>query len=41
MGFLIIPLMGFLALGFEASNWYPISRGMQNAADAATIAAAV
>jgi len=41
MGFLIIPLMGFLALGFEVSNWYLISRGMQNAADAATIAAAV
>ena len=41
MGFLIIPLMGFLALGFEVSNWYLISRGMQNAADAASIAAAV
>src|SRR6516165_12322337 len=41
MGILLIPLVGFLALGFEVSNWYLISRGMQNAADAATIAAAV
>lgn len=40
MGFLLIPLVGFLALGFEVSNWYMITRGMQNAADAATIAAA-
>lgn len=41
MGFLIIPLVGFLALGFEASNWYLTTRGMQNAADSATIAAAI
>jgi hypothetical protein len=41
MGFLLIPLVGFLGLGFEVSNWYLISRGMQNAADAATIAAAI
>src|ERR1700719_3559909 len=41
MGFLLIPLVGFLALGFEISNWYLITRGMQNAADAATIAAAI
>ena len=34
MGLLIIPFMGFLALGFEVSNWYLITRGMQNAADA-------
>ena len=40
MGILILPLMGFLALGFEATNWYLITRGMQNAADAAAIAAA-
>jgi hypothetical protein len=40
MGFLIVPLVGFLALGFEVSNWYSITRGMQNAADAATLAAA-
>ena len=39
MGFLLIPLVGFLGLGFEVSNWYLITRGMQNAADAATIAA--
>jgi hypothetical protein len=30
-----------LALGFEVSNWYLITRGMQNAADAATLAAAI
>src|SRR3979490_22069 len=41
MGFLIIPLVGFLALGFEVSNWYLTTRGMQNAADSATIAAAI
>ena len=40
MGFLIIPLVGSLALGFEVSNWYMITRGMQNAADAAAVAAA-
>src|ERR1700692_3462929 len=40
MGFLIIPLVGFLALGFEVSNWYSVTRGMQNAADSATLAAA-
>ena len=32
MGFLAIPLVGFLGLGFEVSNWYLITRGMQNAA---------
>jgi hypothetical protein len=41
MGILMIPLVGFLALGFEVSNWYMITRGMQNAADAATLAAAI
>jgi hypothetical protein len=41
MGILIIPLVGFLALSFEVSNWYMITRGMQNAADAATLAAAI
>ena len=41
MGILMIPLVGFLAMGFEVSNWYMITRGMQNAADAATIAAAI
>src|SRR5712671_2072971 len=40
MGFLIIPLVGSLALGFEVSNWYMTTRGMQNAADAAALAAA-
>src|SRR5262249_5202275 len=41
MGFLLIPLVGFLALVSEVSNWYLITLGMQNAADAATIAAAI
>jgi Putative Flp pilus-assembly TadE/G-like len=41
MGFLMIPLVGFLALGFEVSNWYMITRSMQNAADASTLAAAI
>src|SRR6476620_10122185 len=40
MGFLLIPLVGAMGLGFEVSNWYLTLRGMQNAADAATIAAA-
>jgi Flp pilus assembly protein TadG len=40
MGVLMIPLVGVLALGFEVSNWYMITRGMQNAADSAAIAAA-
>src|SRR5437588_125695 len=41
MGMLIIPLVGALAIGFEVSNWYMVTRNMQNAADAATIAAAI
>jgi len=40
MGFLLIPLVGALALGAEVSNWYMTTRGMQNAADSAAIAAA-
>jgi hypothetical protein len=40
MGFLLIPLVGGLALGFEVSNWYMTTRAMQNAADAAVVAAA-
>jgi Flp pilus assembly protein TadG len=40
MGVLMVPLVGILALGFEVSNWYMITRGMQNAADAAAVAAA-
>ena len=40
MGFLIIPLVGALGIGFEVSNWYMTTRGMQNAADAAAMAAA-
>ncbi len=41
MGLMMIPLMGFLGIGFEVSNWYMITRAMQNAADAATLAAAI
>jgi Putative Flp pilus-assembly TadE/G-like len=41
MGVLMVPLVGALAIGFEVSNWYMTTRGMQNAADAATIAAAI
>lgn len=40
MGFLLIPLVGAMGLGFEVSNWYLTLRSMQNAADAAAIAAA-
>jgi Flp pilus assembly protein TadG len=40
MGFLLIPLVGALGLGFEVSNWYMTTRNMQNAADSAVIAAA-
>src|SRR5947209_17956621 len=40
MGILIVPLVGALGIGFEVSNWYLISRGMQNAADTAALAAA-
>jgi hypothetical protein len=38
---LLLPtLMGALGIGFEVSNWYVTKRSMQNAADAATLAAA-
>lgn len=40
MGVLMIPLVGALAIGFEVSNWYLTLRSMQNAADAAALAAA-
>src|SRR5258708_11285026 len=40
MGLLIVPLVGALGVGFEVSNWYMNGRGMQNAADAAALAAA-
>lgn len=33
-------LIGGLGVGFEVSNWYLVQRGMQNAADAAVLAAA-
>jgi len=40
MGLLMVPLVGGLAIGFEVTNWYMVTRGMQNAADAAAMAAA-
>src|SRR5882757_3835054 len=40
MGILLIPLVGALGLGFEISHWYLTTRSMQNAVDAAVIAAA-
>jgi len=40
MAFLLPVLVGFLGLGFEATEWYLQTRYMQNAADAAAIAAA-
>jgi hypothetical protein len=40
MGVLMIPLVGALGIGFEVSNWYLKTRGMQNAADSAALAAA-
>ncbi len=33
-------LIGGLGVGFEVTNWYMLQRGMQNAADAAVLAAA-
>src|SRR5579859_4737478 len=40
MGVLLPVIVGGLGLGFEVSNWYMRTRSMQNAADAAAIAAA-
>ena len=40
MGFAMIPIVGAMGSGFEVSNWYMRKHAMQNAADAATIAAA-
>src|SRR5438067_3770288 len=39
-GLLMAPLIGAMGVGFEISNWYLAKRAMQNAADAAAIAAA-
>ena len=41
MGALLPVLIGTLGLGFEVSYWYMTNRSMQNAADAAAIAAAI
>ncbi len=40
MGLLMVPVIGAMGVGFEVSNWYLTKRAMQNAADAAVIAAA-
>ena len=40
MGLLLVPLVGAIGIGFEVSNWYRVTRAMQNAADAAVVAAA-
>jgi hypothetical protein len=40
MGLSMVPIVGALGLGFEVSNWYMRTHAMQNAADAAAIAAA-
>jgi hypothetical protein len=40
MALVLPPLMGAMGLGFEVSDWYVTKRSMQNAADAATMAAA-
>ena len=38
-GLLLVPLVGTLGVGFEISNWYLNKHAMQDAADAAVIAA--
>src|SRR6516225_2570191 len=38
-GLLMLPLVGAMGVGFEITNWYLTKRAMQNAADAAVIAA--
>ena len=38
--FLVIPLIGAMALAGELSSWFMTNRGLQNAADSAAIAAA-
>ena len=40
MAFILPLLLGALGIGFEVSGWYMTKRAMQNAADAAVIAAA-
>ena len=37
---MLVPLIGGLGMGVEASNWYLTQRAMQNAADSAALAAA-
>jgi Flp pilus assembly protein TadG len=41
MGFAMIPIVGAMGAGFEFANWYMRKHSMQNAADAATIAAII
>jgi hypothetical protein len=40
MALLIVPIVGGLGMGMEATNWYLNQRSMQNAADSAVLAAA-
>jgi Flp pilus assembly protein TadG len=40
MALMLVPVVGALGMGVEASNWYFLSRATQNAADSAAIAAA-
>jgi hypothetical protein len=40
LGLSMVPIVGVLGMGFEVGNWYMRKHAMQNAADAATIAAA-
>ena len=40
VGIMIIPLVGLLALAGEISTWYTVDRSLQNATDAAAVAAA-
>jgi Flp pilus assembly protein TadG len=41
MGFTLIPVVRAMGAGFELANWYRQKHSMQNAADAATIAAII
>ena len=40
LAFMIVPVIGAVGMGVEASSWYLIQRAMQNTADSAVMAAA-
>lgn len=40
LAFMIVPVIGAVGMGVEASSWYLIQRAMQNAADSSAMAAA-